>query len=204
MASATFIIRAMLGIGVLGVLFWGTLVLGGEEPANLVSNGGFEVKGIDNNGPANWDSTPVAELKDFFSCEWDSTTSHSGQRSASISIEENHPDRQVFYSWNQAPLNCTPGDTYKLTGWAKAQDLNEPAFIVVQCWDTGMKKVLGRTNIQDMEKVVGATDWIPVEAVFKVPADTWRVVVLAGIPGHSNLGGKVWFDDLAVTQVQGD
>lgn len=204
MARMKFAFRAMIGLVTMGTLIYGTVVFGGEKQDNIVSNGGFETRQVDKDGPAGWDSTPVAEMREFFSCEWDSATFHSGQRSASISIRDNHPSRKVYYNWNQAPLNCAPGNTYEIAGWVKAKDLKESPFLIVQCWDSGMKKVLGFTNTEDTDKVVGTTDWVQVRATFKVPAETWRIVVLVGIPGHSNPGGQAWFDDIEITRIHSD
>ncbi len=204
MASKDLVLHLAACLAILVALIIGSVALGSEEQVNSVANGGFEAKQGDGDDPANWNATRPALMREYFSFGWDSETFHSGQRSASISIRDNHPDVQIHYNWNQAPLDCEPGDSYEITGWVKAQKLTESAFLAVQCWDRGMRKVLGSANTEHETQVVGTTGWVQVKATFTVPLDTWRVVILAGISGHSNRGGKVWFDDIVIVRAAGD
>jgi hypothetical protein len=191
-------------LSVSAIVIGGAIAGGSETTPNVVSNGGFEVGGDVANVPANWKTVRASKVKGFFLFEWDDDVFHTGGKSVSIIVRDNHPDVQVYYSWYQAPLSCTPGKSYEVSGWAKAKDVTESASIVVQCWDRGMKKILNLANTYPQYEVVGTTDWVRVSAVFEVPEDTWRVVILAGIPGHSNPGGRVWFDDIVIGQVSGD
>ena len=196
--------RVVACLAVYCALFSGSVVDGSEVQTNIVLNGGFEDEQGERNVPARWNATRVAQLRDYWLFEWDEEIVHSGRRSASIAIGDNHPDNPIYYNWNQAPLNCRPGSSYKVEGWVKALGLKESAFIAVQCWDRGMKNVLEYANTEHKTEVLGTTDWVRVATNFIVPEDTWRVVILAGIPGHSNPGGRVWFDDIKIDRVADD
>jgi len=176
----------------------------GEVRPSVVANGGFEQRLVGRSDPAGWNATRVASLREFHSFEWDDKIFHSGGKSVSISIRDDHPDHPICYSWNQAPLKCIPGERYELTGWIKARNLKKSASLMVQCWDRGMKELLVSVNTAQQARVVGVTDWVQVKATIEIPERTWRVVLLAGIFGHSNPGGKVWFDDIALTHIPDD
>ena len=204
MASGYFPVRMIASVAAVAALTGASISPGLEYPATAITNGSFELgqgNGID---PDYWDATRVPQMKDYFLFEWDDEVFHSGHRSVSISVLDSHPDVQIYYNWNQAPLNCEPGASYEITGWVRTQDLGESAFLAVQCWNRGMKKVLGAANTNREFEVKGTTDWVQVKTTIEIPEDTWRVVILAGLPGHSNPGGKVWFDDIAVVPVPGD
>lgn len=204
MASTKSVIVATAFLVVLGAIVGGAVALGAEELLVALSNGGFESGKDGLIDPAMWNATRPARMKEFVILEWDSKTFHSGRRSVSITIADNHPDDQVYYNWNQAPLRCEPGESYEISAWVKARNLTESAFVAVQCWDRGMKKVLGSANTEKTSPVVGSTEWVQVKTTFAVPPDSWRVVALLGLPGHVNRGGRVWFDDVAVVAVPGN
>lgn len=204
MTAKQFFSVAVICIAVIGVAASGEVANGDDVPANIVANGGFEDGEGVGSDPASWNATRVSSMKEYHFFEWDDEVSHSGGKSASILIRDNHPDILVFYNWNQAPLNCSPGMSYMVSGWVKAQDLTEPASIFVQCWDRGMKKILKLANTTSQSEVMGTTDWVQVTTVFEVPEDTWRVVILAGVPGYTNNGGRAWFDDIVIAPVSGD
>ena len=165
MASNNVAVRAVTYLAISGAVIGGSVALGGADQTGAIANGGFEAEGSDDNDPADWNATRVPQMDEFVLFEWDNETFHSGRRSASISIRDNHPDDQIYYNWNQAPLNCKPGESYELTGWVKAQALTASAFIVIQCWDSGMKKVLASANTERNVEVVGTTEWVQVSAI---------------------------------------
>ena len=204
MAKGTLVCVVALWCTVSGVTLNSATADTAEGLKNTVRNGGFEAEGSTAGDPANWNPTRVSSMKEYHVLEWDDQVSHSGSRSAAITILENHPDVQIYYNWNQAPLACTPGSIYELVGWVRAQELVESAAISVQCWDRGMNNVLAFATTSNQTEVVGTTEWVEVHARFTVPEDTWRVVVLAGVPGHTNPGGKAWFDDIHVSPVVGE
>ncbi|MBN2072308.1 MAG: carbohydrate binding domain-containing protein [Candidatus Krumholzibacteriota bacterium] len=197
-------IRVLVGVSFSLILIAGAAGYCGDGQTNFVKNGGFEYELGSGENPDHWNATRVPQMKDFVDLKWDKDFFHSGKRSVSITIGKDHPRTMIHYHWNQAPLKCIPGLTYEISGWIKTQDLKESASILVQCWDRGMKKRLGLVSTEHDYKVLGTSDWTEVKTTIKIPEGTWRVVILAGILGHANPGGKVWFDDISVVHVSDD
>jgi hypothetical protein len=176
-----------------------SVVIAGTESSNVLRNGGFEAQAPDEAGPDGWSTTRVPHTKDLVTFAWDDRVSHTGTRSVSISIDESHPDDQIDYNWNQAVLECDPGETYDVTAWLKAHNLKSTAFIVVQCWDGKFAKMLSFATTQMDYQVTGTTDWIQVKTTISMPVETGRVMILVGIRAPDNRGGKAWFDDIRIT-----
>lgn len=190
-------VTILAGIGLtLSVL----VVIAGTGSSHVIRNGGFETKATDHAGPYAWSTTKVPQTKDFVAFAWDDQVSHAGTRSASISIDESHPDVQIDYNWNQAVREYDPGETYKVTGWIRAHNLESTAFIVVQCWDSTFAEMLDLATTQRDYQVTGTTEWIQIEITISIPVKTGNVMILAGIRAPDNRGGKVWFDDIKFTR----
>ncbi len=198
MAIKNTVIRSMAFLAGIGLTLSALIVIAGTESSNVLRNGGFEIQATDHAGPYAWSATKVPQTKDFVTLAWDDQVFHTGTRSVSIAVQESHPDDQIDYNWNQAVLEYDPGETYEVTGWIEAHDLKSTAFIVVQCWDGAFTKMLGFSTTQHDHQVTGTTDWTQIKITISIPVETGRVMILAGIRGPDNRGGKVWFDDIQI------
>ena len=160
-------------------------------------NGGFEAKSKLGNEPAGWYATRVPETKDFVVFAWDSTEQHTGKYSVSIAIDSIHPQNVIAYNWTRTFDDFIVGKKYSISGWIKAKNLNETAWLVVQCWDDN-QKLIGLASTQSSSPVKGTTDWAQVKSEITIPNDTKEVRVRVGIASPRNNGGKVWFDDIKI------
>lgn len=169
---------------------------GGKKIATDI-NGGFELKSAMFFEPDGWYATRLPNTKDMVEFVWDSTEKHSGSYSVSIAIDSTHIEDRIAYNWTRTIPGFEVGDTYTLTGWVKAQDLNGSAFIVVQCWGDNNNFIkLFTTEIEC--PVLGTKDWTMVKTVITVPEGTAELRIRAGISTPQNIGGKAWFDDITI------
>jgi hypothetical protein len=175
------------------------LALGGcAGQHELLNYGGFEQKSNFQKTPGDWYPTIMPATQDFVDFEWDDQVAYSGNRSVSIAIDPAHPEDEIAYNWTKAVAGCEEGRTYELSGWVKAENLNGPAWICVQCWDDTFSDMLAFATTQKDWPITGTLDWAQVGTVFTVPAGTAEVRIRAGIASPDNRGGRVWFDGLSV------
>lgn len=198
MISTVSLARGLVFVIVVGALSAAPVAAGDAEAANIIRNGDFESGADGKDEPAVWRATRVPHTSEHVAFDWDDQVFHSGGRSASISIDESHPDDQIHYNWNQHVFGFEPGNTYLVTGWVKTRDLTSSAFIVVQCWNQEMTEVLGSGSNQDIDEVAGTSDWVQVKTAVEVPEGARRMVILVGTAAPINCGGKVWFDDIRI------
>ena len=191
-------------LAVVAALFCASFVLGDTEPADVVRNGDFESSAESKDEPAVWRATRVPHTIEQVTFGWDDQVFHSGSRSASISIDEAHPDDQIHYNWNQHVFGFNPGASYQVTAWIKTRNLTKSAFVVVQCWNQAITEVIGSTTNQNVDEVHGTSDWVRIQTTLEVPEATKRMVVLAGIAVPQNRGGKAWFDDIQIIPIVRD
>lgn len=173
------------------------------DATNLLVNGGFEV-GSDGT-PAGWVPTVHPELSGYVEFNWSEVENHTGERSASIVIHDDHPadSGPYHYNWYQAINDgFTVGETYELGVWVKTEELTQTAWITVLFVDSELQNI-DAASTQFVHNLAGTRDWTFVDGSFSIPAGTAQLVVRAGISAPANAGGRAWFDDLAVTQVDG-
>ncbi|MBC8179645.1 hypothetical protein H8E88_00835 [candidate division KSB1 bacterium] len=160
-------------------------------------NGDFEVNPEQYGDPNGWFATRVPQTKEYVHFAWDSTENHSGSYSVSIAIDSTHPQDPIAYNWTRTFADFIIDKQYSISGWIKTMNLNETAWIVVQCWDEN-QKIIGFSTNQNSHPVQGTTDWTLVKTDFTVPDGTKEVRIRAGITSPKNNGGKVWFDDIKI------
>ena len=161
------------------------------DAANLVLNGGAEQG--KNDQPSIWGaaSVPAAELK----MTRDLETFHAGKASLFISNAHQY-DRPTANNWAQSLQSMPVGKTVVLSGWVKSLDA-DAANICLQCWDATGDTMLGFASTP---VVRGDQDWTELKSdPLVVPAATKSMMVRAALSGL----GKAWFDDVAVTQIEG-
>lgn len=170
---------------------------------DLLMNGSFEL-GSDGT-PTGWLPTVNPDTEDHVDLTWTDGDSHSGERSVSIAIRGDHPvDAGLFaYNWRQDVNDgFTVGESYQLSVWVKAEQLSETAWITV-IFENSEQQNIDAATTQFAHIIVGTVDWTHITGSFTIPSGTAQMVVRAGIAAPSNAGGTVWFDDLAITRVDG-
>ncbi|MCP4145928.1 MAG: hypothetical protein GY752_11680 [bacterium] len=170
----------------------------GSETSELSIDGSFESISTFEKTPNDWYPTIVTRTKEFVDFEWDNQVAYVGNRSVSIAIDLDHPEEQIAYNWTKTITGYEEGKTYELSGWVKAEKLNSPAWICIQCWGESKTEMLGFNTTQRDYPITGTMDWTQVKTVFTVPAGTTEVRIRAGIATPDNRGGRVWFDGLSV------
>jgi tetratricopeptide (TPR) repeat protein len=152
-----------------------------------VYNGGFEFAPVD--GGFDWriGEVPGATIDRV------GTAGATGERALRIAFD----DQRVAFDHLRQLLALPPG-AYRLEGRAKADGLRTPRGLVweVLCADSG--NVLAAS-----EPVSGVTPWRAFAVDFEVPAGRcggqWlRLHLPARIPAERQIGGTVWFDDVAI------
>lgn len=204
MAERNPVIRNGSCLAGIGLILFALVVFGSTKSPGILTNGGFETSAADKAGPIGWSHTRVPHTKDLVAFDWDDQIYHTGSRSVSISIQESHPDDQIDYNWNQPVTGFERDTIYEVTGWIKAQNLKSTVFMVVQCWDSAFTKMLDFATTQQDCPVTGTTDWTQIKTTISIPAETRRVMILAGIRAPDNRGGKAWFDDIRIAPVTSD
>jgi hypothetical protein len=173
-----------------------------SRPPGLMTGGDFEPVSEFEGVPTGWYATRVPETTGHVSFEWDREVAHSGERSISIAIAEDHPEQPVAYNWTRAVNGWEVGGVYELEGWIRTDSLAETAWIVVQCWNLEREDLVGFATTQADFPLRGTHDWTRVGLVIEVPQGTEQLRIRAGIAAPDNRGGKVWFDDIAIRRVQ--
>jgi len=188
---------------VLAIVSVVVVALGGcSKQPELLVGGSFESQSEFQKTPGDWYPTVLPHTKEFVGFVWDDQVAYAGNRSVSIAIDLSHPDEEIAYNWTKAISGCEEGETYELSGWIKAEDLNGPAWICIQSWDEAKSKMLGFETTQRDYPVTGTTDWTQVGTVFTVPAGTAEVRIRAGIATPDNRGGRAWFDGLSIRSLK--
>jgi len=178
------------------------LVACGPPGPGLTTGGDFEPVSEFEGVPDGWSATWVPATADYVDFTWDSEVAHGGDRSISIAIASDHPEQPVAYNWTRTVRGWEVGQTYELTGWIRAENLTETAWIVVQFWNLEYEEMVGFATTQGDHPVRGTRDWTKVGQVFEIPRETDEVRIRAGIAAPDNRGGQVWFDDIQVRRAR--
>lgn len=173
-----------------------------ENQTNYLESNGLEKVSSLQKKPAGWKSTEIPKTKEFVEFTWDDEHSYKADRSLKIKISEQHPDEEsIAYNWYTDILNWQHGQKYEYSCWVKGQDLKEPVWVCVQCWNKGMTKMLKFVTTQHDYPLTGTFEWKKIGAVFMIPDNTDKVVLRAGIAAPGNNGGQMWFDEVHVREV---
>lgn len=171
-----------------------------QDQQELVFNGGFEIPSLEGTRPEGWFATRLPDTAEFVEFAWSSDVKRSGERSVEIGIAPQHPGQQIAYNWGQRIHSFRVGKKYRLTGYIKTQNVSRSPVIVVQCWDEGLRNMIGFATTQGSFEITGSLDWTKVKIKFKVPEGTAVIILRAVLVAPDNGGGKVWFDDISVSQ----
>jgi tetratricopeptide (TPR) repeat protein len=158
------------------------------EPNNLIVNGDFSLNILNGGFDWNYQRQPSVSLV------LDPSEYRSGHNSLAISFDGPGVHDAGVYQW----ISVTPNTSYDFTGYFKTDDLEGaggPVF-TVRDFHTG-QSLYQSDNLKD------ADIWKPVHGRILTTPET-RLVVLSidRIPSGSPIRGRIWIDDLQLTQTQ--
>jgi len=172
-----------------------------NPPKSLIRNSSFEGTWSVKKDPKGWQATRLFETKKFVIFNWELLEKHSGSKSVSIEIKDDHPQKRIDYNWTQTLSSISAGEKFKINGWIKTKRLSKSAWIIVQFWDSANIQLLELVSTQQKYNISGTNDWRRVELIFDVPLNCDEVIIRAGISAPYNNGGKVWFDDIEIEKI---
>ncbi len=164
-------------------------------------NGGFETSSSDNEDPDGWFPNRLSTSNRNIEFKLDGETAHGGGKSISISISKSAGDKSNIYNWVKNIEGLETKSVYELSGWIKTNNVKNSPFIEIQCWNRKADKLIAKTSTTKLYPIMGTKNWQNVKFMFNVPAGTTKVLILAGLPGSGNNGGKVWFDDIQIKKM---
>ncbi|MDP3583306.1 MAG: carbohydrate binding domain-containing protein, partial [Ignavibacteria bacterium] len=166
---------------------------------NDTINGGFEGS-YNGDNPDGWFANNLPLTRKYAKLSVDNSTVHSGDKSILISISDHHPQEITVYNWIRRIDGLKVGNTYELQGWVKTEKLKSSPFIEVQFWNSS--QMIGTASTTRGYLITGTKNWQLVKTIFSVPNGTLKILIRAGISSSRNNGGKVWFDDIQIQNVE--
>jgi len=154
-------------------------------------NGDFEY--LPTGLPFDWSIAPVAGASTEIVERNDIENGHA--------VRVEFANRRVGYRHLRKLMMLPPGP-YQLTGSAMAQDLENERGLV---WRVSCAE-MDRQRLAETVPIKGTTDWHEISIGFEVPQTgcraQWLTLELAArVALEEQIGGEVWFDDLAVTRI---
>lgn len=171
--------------GLLGLVL---LAIELPDAENLLSNPGFEVAVADR--PARWDLFLMPQDGAFARLDG---TARSGAYAAMIHVPLPYP-KDPFNNWSQNVLGDVAGKSFRLSGYIKAQDVQDAA-LWAQCWRRRPLALLHTASTSETAPIYGVMDWREVETIVHVPAGTDFLTIRCVLKG----AGTAWFDDLSLS-----
>ena len=153
-------------------------------PAGFV-NGGFESGGTT---PTGWSALGTDERH---RATWETTGGHSGR---CVKVEVDAGAEPMWVQWNQPSIPVTPGRTYKVSGWVRAENIAGRAGWYVHV--NGDKPQLISKVFDAGEGTFG---WKQVSATFTAPAAAKSAIIGTVLHGT----GRAWFDDATFETLSG-
>lgn len=166
---------------------------------NIFSDG-FEDISYDDRFPYGWTTNQFRSSKNNAIFSIDYLTSHSGSKSALISIPQKNPIEPSVFNWVKRIDNLETNCIYELEGWIKTNGIEKSPYFEIQSWS--VNKMLGTTSTVKRNPVTGTKNWQSIKTIFIVPAGTIKVLLFAGVTSETNNGGKVWFDDIQIKKIK--
>ena len=166
---------------------------------NDTINGGFE-SSYNGDNPDGWFTNSLLRTPKYAELSVDNSAAHTGSKSILISISDHHPKVVTVYNWVRRIDGLREGETYELQGWVKTEKLKSSPFIEVQFWNSS--QMIGTASTTRGYLINGTKRWQLVKTIFSVPKSASKVLIRAGISSNKNNGGKVWFDDIQIQNVE--
>lgn len=170
---------------------------GGLKMANDI-NGDFENNFDDDEHPDGWTANQFGRKYALLSI--DNSISYSGDRSISIEIYKTHGSGNTIYNWIRSSGGIKNG-IYELTGWIRTRSAVRSPYIEVQFWNNIENRIITSVTTRKMFSIVGNTEWRRVNAIFRIPPGTTKVLIRAAVDSRDNQGCKVWFDDIRLEKI---
>ena len=167
-----------------------------SQAENLVKNGGFEKKGAETLAEG-WQTKTYRGTEVEFSL--DENVHHSGNLSFRASFAGDGGSAMLYPT---APIgNVTPGKTYKINLWVKAQDLGySPNFIAPAVrFNFRPSRVRPVPTIDLMNAMKGASEWKELTLTSTAPADAEEITLQIMLTK-----GTIWIDAISITQLAGE
>jgi len=156
----------------------------------------FLTAGLTNGGAESGDDTPAgwqpAEADSLHQVSWVDEAPRSGTRCLKTTVEPGAEPSWV--KWQQTDIPVTPGRTYRIEAWVKAQDVVGAAGWFVHV--NGDKPQLIN---QVLDAGAGTYDWRKLEISFTVPPDGKTATIGTVLRGT----GTAWFDDVSLAGADG-
>jgi len=168
-----------------GLLGWSEYL---PAPGNLIVNSDFGLDVL--NGGFDW----IYQKQPSVSLVLDPSEYHSGHNSLSIAFDGPGVHDAGIYQW----ISVTPNTPYEFTGYYKSEELEGaggPAFALHDAYSG--QELFHSDELKD------ADFWKPVHGQFQTGPDT-RLLLFSvdRIPAGSPIRGRLWIDDLQLTQTQ--
>ena len=159
--------------------------------SNIVYNGDFEKKGVDNL-PNGWKILVDRGTK--VTTGYDDTEKHAGNFSYKISIAA-PGGRVVFYPDPALLKPVTPGTTYQFSMWIKANNLDYNQFFVAPAarFNFLPVRVSPSPTIDLMESLKGVKGWKKLTVSATAPSGAKNITL-----DFIFTKGTVWLDDITV------
>lgn len=170
---------------------------------SFLVNSGFEEKESAGDTPVGWDKTVLPQYTEYVEFILDDTTAWRGHNSISIRISDDFPATDpIHFNWHTDCMTLQEDKVYELSCHVKGQNLKESAWVCVQCWDKSNNDMLYFATTQEEYTAKGTFGWKKVRALFSVPAGTSNITVRAGLSAPANRNGRVWFDEIQISEVK--
>jgi len=166
------------------------------QAENIVPNPGFEQKG-DDTLAAGWQTKAYRGTEVEFTL--DEKVHHSGNLAFKARFAEKGGSAMLFPK--DKIDQVTPGQTYKISLWIKAQDLGySPNFIAPALrFNFRPTRITPMPTIDLMSEMKGILEWKELSLVSKAPADAEEVSLQIMLTK-----GTIWIDDVTITPVTGE
>ncbi len=164
-------------------------------------NGSFEEL-LDEKTPDGWYANNLSGTRKFADLSIDHLVSHSGKQSIEIAFNKKLPHESFMYNWVRRVDGLKSLNVYELQGWIKTTGIKNSPSLEVQFWGQQENKLIGTISTKDRFPIVGTNNWKRVNVIFKIPPKVNKILLFAGVDGLDNDGGKVWFDDISLTQIR--
>lgn len=152
---------------------------------NLIVNPGFELEML--NAGLDWRYQPVANV----SMALDAALSHSGRYSLALNFDGDVEEAGISQS-----IPVRPNTDYALTGFYRVDHLEGTGGIQWEIRDTASKAVLNQGVLLNQ-----LGEWQSFEDDFRTGESTELVRLrVVRVPAHDVLEGRIWIDDLELTE----
>ncbi|WP_380680849.1 DUF7133 domain-containing protein [Salinigranum sp. GCM10025319] len=172
-----------------GSAWYDSVSLVDPDGNDVMENGGFEEStGGEAPVPAEWSTNTFAGSAEYTYAE----VGQDGSRSVQISSSEG-----ADAVWFADGVEVEPETEYTLSGYIRTEDVQV---------EGSARGALFNVHTTDFETdtLTGTNDWTEVSTTFTTGADTTTVQINALFGGYGNATGTAWFDNVSLTDPDGN